>query len=178
MSEDQATINGREIPALAKAGVYEELKNERIRCQDCQGSILAKFYVGRDDDGVPRAWAWLPARVAAGGEKVPPSGLPVPTTAGELVFTDFTQCARCRATWIVFPGGPPPALSDLPNGGTTGHMVLRVGPSHSEHARVGDRTLTGQVTADRVHGPAAFTMVRMNRPTWGAVRGGSRTRRG
>lgn len=163
--ETQGEINAREVLDLAETGEYQELKGERIRCPDCKGGILARFYTGRDDDGTLRGWVWLPARVAGGGEKVAPAAMPITAPKGELIFNDFTQCSRCRGTWLVFPCG-----SHLDHVEVVGKfIVLTVGRSHTEPGRVGDKILSGTITGDRITGPVTFEAFRFSETTWGTI---------
>jgi|GEM_PF-6087474 len=169
---EQAEINGREIPRLAKKGVFQLLDDATIRCQ-CRtkggkpsGPVLARFYVGPEGDtGRALGWVWVPSFRYREG-KIPPTAAPIAMNAGDTAWTLHAQCGACRAWWLVFPGDVPEAKELA---GKTAVMSHRPNVSAREPHKVGDPTVAGVVTSDWTRGPGPVVLVRVKTSEWGAV---------
>lgn len=167
MIDHQVHVNARDLIEMEKAGFADVIGEARCTCRQGTGRpLLAKFYAAPDDGGTPRLWAWLPSRKAAGKEKVRALAVPIPVNAGELAWTQVSQCARCNATWLVLPGGIPDELAP------GAHIAIGANrPATSTWAQ-DDPLETSVVTSDVLAGPAELKMVRVSVPTWGVVSSG------
>lgn len=169
---DQAEVNGRLIPDLARRGVLEELKAQVVRCP-CRsrdgkpnGPALARFYVGPEEGtDRPRGWVWVPS-FRHGSGKTPPTATSIAEFAGDPVWTLHAQCSKCRSWWLVIPGELP-EVDEMT--GRTVIMSYRPGTSSRERHAVGDPTVAGVVTSDRISGPGPVLLIRVESSTWGSV---------
>lgn len=100
---DQEAINAREILAGAKRGAFRELDAWRINCDTHKAEILARNFVGRDDDGTERTWL-LVAPMSLKGRKVPALAVSHPKGDREPALPLLAQCKRCKTTYLIYAG--------------------------------------------------------------------------